>query len=818
MSINVVQHDDEYRITFPFDYKIKELVKNVLGRRWNPDGKYWSIPASSLGLFIAQFEGTPYEDMVVIKSNEHIAENQSLDTTTSIPDVNLKNTKLYVKNGGRLYSHQLDFMKYAVYREKTQHNMSGFLCCDEMGCISKDTELKINYRKSGNKVTVEHLYNLWIKHPKWHLDSWSFRIRILKNSGKFGLCEIKDVIYKGKKPVYELKLDNGYSIKLTADHEVLTKTRGYIEAQYINDEDEIIVDGQEMPYEVVHHRDENPLNNDVSNLELTDIYDHWKIQHAPIPHLMGKNCTSRSGSEVAVIPKTAKKVSYSYVGIEDTYDISINSDSESEHNFVANRIVVHNCGKTLESLNLALYNKRNYNFKHCLILCCVNTSKYNWKDEIDEQTNGEYEGYILGSRKKKNGEINYIGSSQNKLDDLKTLHKYGSTKEEKLPYFIILNVEAIRMLSNRKHPIADQIIELINQDKLNMIIIDEVHKNLSPSSQQGKQILRIKKNTGSKCMFLPMTGTPIVNKPTDLFTPLRLIDAHQVNSFYKWNQQFCVYGGFGGHEILGYKNLNQLKSMLRPNMIRRTKDQVLDLPDKIEMTEYVENSPYQNQLMQRVTADLLSDREHIVQSLNPLSQMLRLRQVNGAPELVDLDLRLDNTYLSKNAKLKRLLELVADIISRDEKVVIFSNWVEPLRTVYRFLKIKNYKVCCFTGTMKDEERQKHKKAFIENPEYKIILGTIGALGTTHTLTVANNVIFYDEPWQAADKHQAEDRIHRVGTTKTCNIYTLISKGTIDERVHKIIYNKAAISDYIVDGKLDVYNNPDLFDYLVKGDK
>lgn len=767
MKINVVQHGNEYRITFPFDYNIKSLVKNVLGRRWNPDGKYWSIPASSLGLLIAQFEGTQYEDMVVIKSNEHIDENQSLNNSAEIPNVNLKNTKLYVKSGGHLYSHQLDFMKYAIYREKAQHNMSGFLCCDEMGCLSGESKIKVIYRGESRYMKLNDLYIRWRKNVDWRCDGWSFRVKTLSNpdnpiKSKFDIAKITNIVYSGMKDVFELCLKNGYSIKLTADHEILTK-RGFVELQ---------------------------------NLTLTD-----------------EVAIQLSGTDTRQSYSSVKRIKYS--GIESTYDIKLLDDS---HNFIANGIVVHNCGKTIESFNLALYNKRNYNYKHCLVLCCVNTSKYNWKDEIYEQTNGEYEGYILGSRKRKNGTINYIGSSQNKLEDLTILHKYGDKNEDKLPYFIILNVEALRMKDKRLHPIADQIIKLINQDQLNMIIIDEVHKNLSPSSQQGKQILRIKKNTGKKCMFLPMTGTPIVNKPTDLFTPLRLIDAHEINSYYKWNQQFCVYGGFGGHEIIGYKNLNQLKAVLQPNMIRRTKDQVLDLPEKIELIEYVENTPYQNRLSQKVTADIIAQREHIVQSLNPLSQMLRLRQVNGAPELVDLDLKLDKTYLSKNAKLKRLLEIVADIIDRDEKVVIFSNWVEPLRTVYRFLKSKKYKVCCFTGTMKDEERQKHKKAFIEDPEYKIILGTIGALGTTHTLTVANNVIFYDEPWTAADKQQAEDRIHRVGTTKKCNIYTLITKDTIDERVHKIVYSKATVSNYIVDGKLDVYNNPDLFDYLVKGDK
>ena len=84
----------------------------------------------------------------------------------------------------------------------------------------------------------------------------------------------------------------------------------------------------------------------------------------------------------------------------------------------------------------------------------------------------------------------------------------------------------------------------------------------------------------------------------------------------------------------------------------------------------------------------------------------------------------------------------------------------------------------------------------------------------HTLTVANNVIFYDEPWNATDKEQAEDRVHRIGTSQSVNIYTIITKGTVDERVHDIIFTKSGVSKYIVDGSLDIHSNPELFDLLL----
>lgn len=608
--IQINQNGNYYEIKFKYDPTLVAMIKQIPGKEWNPGEKLWRIHKDKLGMLLNMLKGSKYADAYELQSNEQIGENAEIEPTTTIPNVDLTGIKLFVEDGSKLYPHQLDFMKYAIDRQRKGYR-SGFLCADDPGL-----------------------------------------------------------------------------------------------------------------------------------------------------------------------------------------------------------------GKTIESVNYAMYNKLYNRYKHCLVICNVNTSKYNWQDDIRKHTNGKMIGYILGSRKRKHpkpGQAVYIvGSSQNKLDDLLCGHMYGDDTEPELPYFIILNVEAIRMKVGKRYPIADKIIDMINDGELNMIIIDEVHKNMSPTSLQGKQILRIKDKTHSRCTWVSLTGTPIVNKPTDVFLPMRLIDAHNFTSYYKWCQYFCVYGGYGGHEVIAYRNIPRLKFMLQQNMIRRRKEDVLNLPDKIHMDVYVENTKYQSRLAEEVTMDLIAHAEEIANDLNPMVRFLRLRQVNGSPELVDHDLRVDNTYLKYNAKLVKLLELLEEIHERGEKTVIFSNWVEPLRTLFKFLASK-YKVCCFTGTMSEAERQKHKRVFMNNPEYTVMIGTIGALGTTHTLTAANNIIFYDEPWTYADKLQAEDRCHRISAKKSVNVYTLISKDTIDERVHDIVYSKKDTSDYLVDNKLDFKNNPNLVATLLGKD-
>lgn len=471
-------------------------------------------------------------------------------------------------------------------------------------------------------------------------------------------------------------------------------------------------------------------------------------------------------------------------------------------------------GKTLSVMNLALHKKATEKAKHCLVICCINTAKYNWYDDIIKHTNGEHIPYLLGTRRTRKG-VESIRGGKEKLEDLKTLKRYSDKKlNEKLPYFLILNIEAVRYKEGRLHPIADRIIELINEGKINMIAVDEIHKNCSPSSDQGKQVLRIKKNTGKRCEWIPMTGTPITKSPLDCFLPFKLTDSHDYNSYYMWAKNFCIYGGFGGHEVIGYKNIPQLKAMVQDNMLRRLKKDVLDLPPKIYITDYVENTPYQQRLYAQVKGDLLAQRGVIQASMNPLAQFIRLRQVNGYPEAVDSNI--DSTakdYINKNAKMKRLLEIIDEHASQGEKVIVYSNWVEPLRTVYRHIS-KKYKTCCYTGTMSDVDKEKNKKVFTTNPEYLVMLGTIGALGTSHTLTVSHIIVFFDEPWNATDKQQAEDRAHRISATEPLLIYTLLSKGTVDDRVHNIVYTKDGIAKYIVDNDLDMKKHPELFDLLL----
>ena len=116
-----------------------------------------------------------------------------------------------------------------------------------------------------------------------------------------------------------------------------------------------------------------------------------------------------------------------------------------------------------------------------------------------------------------------------------------------------------------------------------------------------------------------------------------------------------------------------------------------------------------------------------------------------------------------------------------------------------------------TGDTKDNQRQDIVSAFQNTDMCKVLLGTIGAMGTGLTLTAATVVIFVDEPWNRALFEQAVDRCHRIGTTNNITIYSIMCKGTIDERVHSLIYKKGVMSDAIVDNKM---SSKEILNYLL----
>ena len=456
-------------------------------------------------------------------------------------------------------------------------------------------------------------------------------------------------------------------------------------------------------------------------------------------------------------------------------------------------------GKTKEIIDLAMCRKQTDGLKHCLIICGINGNKYNWADEV--KIHSREDSWILGTRFTKRPPIKMIeGSTKDKMEDLNnTPHQF----------FWITNIETLRGGSFKekqgkrtviRFPIAEKIQELCDRGIIGMIAFDEAHKAKNPDSQQGKALLSI----DCKGPKIPMSGTFVLNNPLDLYLPLRW-SGFETHSFYAYKQHYCKMGGFGGKEIVGYKNLDELRSMVSKVMLRRVKGDVLDLPPKVHTIEWVDAYPEQKSLYKDVRDQVRDNIDKVKVHPDPLSEMLRLRQVTGYPGIL-------SSTVTKSAKMDRMEELVEEEVSVGGKAIIFSNWSEMTNVIRH--KLKKYNPAYITGEVGSVQRMEEKDRFQNDPNCKVMIGTIGALGTGFTLTAAQLVIFVDEPWNRGIKDQAEDRAHRIGTRGTVRVVTILTRDTVDEGVYNLVQKKGKMADLLVDGKVDGKNVDNVLSYLL----
>lgn len=434
-------------------------------------------------------------------------------------------------------------------------------------------------------------------------------------------------------------------------------------------------------------------------------------------------------------------------------------------------------GKSLQIIYTAEELKQQKEVEHCLIICGINALKSNWKREIQKHSN--LDCVVIGERVNSKGRVVYAPVKEraeqlyNKIDE----------------FFVIINIESIR---------DNTVIDAIRNSKNNfdIIVLDECHKAKSPTSDQGKNLLKLAK-VGR--YHYGLTGTVLVNSPLDAYVPLKFI-GEEKSTYTNFKNYYCVFGSMFGHQqIIGFKNIGELKSQIASCSLRRTKD-LLSLPPKVIVPEYIDLDDEQMKFYSNIQDGVLDEVNKVeIKKSSLLGLVTRLRQAATCPTV------LTDKYM-KNVKLERAMDLIEEIVSNGEKVIVFSTFKEPLYQLLSLLRANKYDgaLLC-TGDQPDSEIDSNIKLFQEEPGCNIILCTTSRMGTGLTLTAASYEIFIDSNWTFRLEEQCEDRAHRVGTAKSVIIYKLIAKNTIDERIQNILVKKRGISDYIIDDK---YNEDD----------
>jgi len=441
-------------------------------------------------------------------------------------------------------------------------------------------------------------------------------------------------------------------------------------------------------------------------------------------------------------------------------------------------------GKTGTMIFLAEILKAHYQFKHVLIVCGINGAKYNWHQVEIPKFSHEH-SHIVGGRINSKGRF-VVGGTQERLCDLQMPHD---------EFYLLINLESLR-----DEKISAQLQHMISTGEIGMVIIDEVHKASGATSAQGKAIhkLRPKFRVG-------LTGTPIHNKPFDLYNIMKWLGyEYQTFAEFRLEHAYEIPKSIirGGREIkyseYVYKDLATLHEKLKKFMLRRTVD-VLQLPEPIFKDEYVELDKEQQKLYTKIREDIINSASYKsalstseVLS-NPGVVFVKARQAVSAPAIFGI---------KSDAKLERTAEIVEEALDAGKSIVIFAWFNATIDSYTHYLRGK-FGASKILAVQEDTKNaQDIVSEFQNNNEPQVLIGTIGKLGTSFTITRADIVIFVDKHVVWSDYKQAYMRVWRQGQTKNVVIINLMVKDTVDERLEYLIAKGKSHSQQVVDGVVD----------------
>lgn len=431
-------------------------------------------------------------------------------------------------------------------------------------------------------------------------------------------------------------------------------------------------------------------------------------------------------------------------------------------------------GKTLQAISLARYKKQHNNLKHCLIVCGINSLKWNWQREISKFCKDE-EGIVLGTRKNSKGKIVSITVNETK----------EQIKQCPEQFFWIINIEKMRASNSdlkKKDTIIDVLNEQIEQGNLGMLIVDEVHKIKNLLSSQANGLMHIDKRV-SKML---MTGTLLVNNPIDLYCPMSICGLINYN---KWvfDKKFVIKDDY--NQIIGYQNMDELHNILYKSSLRRTKD-LLDLPDKIYKQEWLEFSSEEQNVFNQVIGTAPFNLEKIDEPTEVMACITRMRQATVCGELL-------TEKCKTSTKFDRLNDILEEARINGQKVLVFCPFTQALELGMNYCKQYNPKLIKGgMGNKIQEVVDEHENT----PGFSVIFAQEATLGVGFTLTNTEICVFLSPPWNRATYDQCSDRIHRIGQKHTVQIIDLLIKDTYDECIYKKLHGKGAMSDVIIDGQ------------------
>ena len=403
-------------------------------------------------------------------------------------------------------------------------------------------------------------------------------------------------------------------------------------------------------------------------------------------------------------------------------------------------------GKTIQTISFLLSKEQSKS-----IVITPTSLIHNWRSELEKFAPTLKIGLVNGSKKEREKIIN------NFKDYDVLLTTYGTIRND---------------------------LELYEKIDFDCCIIDEAQNIKNPLSMTTDAV----KSINAKVKFA-LTGTPIENNLNELWSIFDYIMPGYLYNITKFNAIF----------IKNEANMNHLKQLIRPFILRRTKKQVIkELPDKIEKKFLVELNKEQRKLYGVYVNEVqkkLKEKNDVEDKITILSYLTKLRQICLDPSIIS------NEYKSKSAKIETCLELIDNCINEDNKVLVFSQFTTVLKNIGEKLRKNKIEYSYLDGQTKAIERIRLVNEFNESKDKKVFLISLKAGGTGLNLTSANTVIHFDPWWNPSVENQASDRAHRLGQENVVEVIKLIAKETIEEKIIKLQEQKKELIDDIIDGNL-----------------
>lgn len=340
----------------------------------------------------------------------------------------------------------------------------------------------------------------------------------------------------------------------------------------------------------------------------------------------------------------------------------------------------------------------------------------------------------------------------------------------------------------------------LNIYKPDIIICDESQKIKNPSASQSKTIHRL----GVKAKYkIILTGTPVQNSPMDVFSQWKFLDSNIFGlSFYAFRNHYAVMGGYYNHQILRYKNMDELTSKAHSVAYRITKEEALDLPEQIFLNRYCELESTARKIYDTVVKESYAElMDGEITATNVLTKLMRLSQIAGG-HVKDDEGRMQVISKSKLNELKDIMEDV--IIDNKKKLVIFARFIPEIESIKSLAREMDIRYSYITGEIKTEERSEMCSKFQNDNNIKLFIAQIQTAGLGITLTAADTAVFYSLDFNYANYSQAIARTHRIGQKNTCTYINLIATETVDEKILKALESKQDIAKNIVDNWRDYF--------------